>query len=68
MNRMLKVREIARILNVHENTIRRWSNKGIITTYRINCRGDRRFSYADITHFLGDPVEKHSPYYQEENV
>ncbi|HEY86963.1 MAG TPA: helix-turn-helix domain-containing protein [Dehalococcoidia bacterium] len=51
-NTMLNVEEVARILNVHINTVRRWSNNGIIKTYRIGPRGDRRYQYDDVTRFL----------------
>ncbi len=51
-NTMLNVEEIARILNVHINTVRRWSNNGIIKTYRIGPRGDRRFRKEDVALFL----------------
>ena len=49
---MLTVREVARLLHIHSNTVRRWSNQGIIRAYRITRRGDRRFKREDITHFL----------------
>ena len=49
---MLTVREVARLLNIHGNTVRRWSDQGIIRAYRITRRGDRRFRREDITHFL----------------
>lgn len=49
---MLTVREVARLLNVHTNTVRRWSDRGLIRTYRISHRGDRRFRREDITEFL----------------
>ena len=52
MERMLPVREVARLLHVHGNTVRRWSDKGIIRAYRINPRGDRRFSREDIPRIL----------------
>ena len=52
MERMLPVREVARLLYVHGNTVRRWSDKGIIRAYRINHRGDRRFSREDIPRIL----------------
>ena len=51
-NTMLNVEEVARILNVHINTVRRWSNNGMIKTYRIGPRGDRRYQYDDVTNFL----------------
>jgi len=49
---MLTVADVAHLLNVHVNTIRRWSNQGILKGYRISSRGDRRFRQEDITSFL----------------
>lgn len=49
---MLTVSEVAYFLNVHINTVRRWSNQGILKVYRIGSRGDRRFRREDITRFL----------------
>lgn len=49
---MLTASDVARMLNVHINTLRRWSNKGIIKMYRIGPRGDRRFRKEDIASFL----------------
>ncbi|MBN1862369.1 MAG: helix-turn-helix domain-containing protein [Dehalococcoidales bacterium] len=49
---MLTTSEVARLLNVHINTVRRWSNQGVLKTYRIGSRGDRRFLREDITEFL----------------
>ena len=53
-NGMLTVREVARLLNVHINTVRRWNGKGMLKAYRIGPRGDRRFSREDIALFLSD--------------
>ena len=52
VNAMLTISEVAELLNVHINTVRRWSNQGILKTYRIGSRGDRRFRQEDITSFL----------------
>lgn len=49
---MLTVREVAELLHIHCNTVRRWSDRGIIKAYRITNRGDRRFRREDIVHFL----------------
>ena len=51
---LLTVREVARLLHIHSNTVRRWSDRGIIRAYRITSRGDRRFRREDITHFLAE--------------
>ena len=52
MEPMLTVREVARLLHAHPNTVRRWSDRGLIPTYRISHRGDRRFQPEDIARFL----------------
>ena len=52
INGMLTIGEVAQLLNVHINTVRRWSNQGILKAYRIGHRGDRRFREEDITSFL----------------
>jgi len=49
---MLTTSEVARILSVHINTVRRWSNQGILESYRIGSRGDRRFRREDIDNFF----------------
>jgi excisionase family DNA binding protein len=46
--KLLTTKQAAQILNVHENTVRRWSKRGIIKSYRIGSRSDRRFAEADI--------------------
>ena len=59
---MLTVREVSQLLHVHSNTLRRWSDQGIIKAYRIGPRGDRRFRAEDIAVLLlednkGFPIE-----------
>jgi len=54
MDDMLTVREVARFLHVHPNTLRRWSNKGRIRAYRISPRGDRRFKREEIARYLAE--------------
>jgi len=49
---MLTVREVAQLLHVHTNTVRRWSDRGLIRAYRISHRGDRRFRREDVARFL----------------
>ena len=51
-NGLLTARQVARLLNVHVNTVRRWNDRGILKAYRIGARGDRRFNKADIDMFL----------------
>ena len=49
---MMTVREVAQLLHLHTNTVRRWADQGIIRAYRITRRGDRRFRQEDIVRFL----------------
>ena len=51
---LLTVKEVARLLRVHSNTVRRWSDQGLIRAYRVSRRGDRRFKREDIAHFLAE--------------
>jgi len=57
--RMLTVTEVAHLLHVHPNTIRLWSNMGVLKAYRIGKRRDYRFNLADVLTFLhkdGAPI------------
>jgi len=49
---LLTTGEVARLLNVHVNTIRRWTNQGILPAFFLGSRGDRRFRQEDIEAFL----------------
>lgn len=50
--RMLTSTELARFLNIHINTVRRWTDQGLLKSYRIGPRRDRRFSQEDVIRFL----------------
>ena len=45
---LLKVGEVAVALHVHPNTVRRWAESGILLSYRIPGRGDRRFQPSSV--------------------
>jgi|YelNatPaOPRAMG01_1025707.scaffolds.fasta_scaffold27711_2 excisionase family DNA binding protein len=51
-SRMLTVRDIAFVLNVHTNTVRRWQKKGLLQAYSIGPRGNLRFRQEDVLEFL----------------
>jgi diguanylate cyclase (GGDEF)-like protein/excisionase family DNA binding protein len=57
----LSVTKAARLLGVHPNTIRTWSDAGRLRYFRINARGDRRYRLGDLQRFLAaaepHPVE-----------
>ena len=54
---MLTTTDVAKMLHLHHNTVRRWSTRGILKSYRIGPRGDRRFRKEDIEAYLKE--EKH---------
>jgi len=49
---LLTISEAAEFLHVHANTLRRWSDVGLLVSYRISSRGDRRFFKEDLIRFL----------------
>ena len=51
-NKLMTSRGVAKMLNVHINTVRRWSDHGILKGYRVGPRGDRRFEREDIAVML----------------
>jgi diguanylate cyclase (GGDEF)-like protein/excisionase family DNA binding protein len=48
----LSVTKAARLLGVHPNTVRAWSDAGRLRYYRINPRGDRRYRLGDLQRFM----------------
>ena len=49
---ILTTGEVAGCIGVHRNTVRRWAETGILKSYRIGPRRDRRFRREDIDDFL----------------
>lgn len=52
MDLPLTTADVARLLNVHTNTVRRWSDRGVLRAYRIGPRHDRRFRRTDVDIFV----------------
>jgi len=52
LGQMLTTREVACLLHIHHNTVRRWADRGILKAYRITSRSDRHFRKEDILSFL----------------
>jgi excisionase family DNA binding protein len=42
------VKEAAKLLGLHPNTLRDWTNKGHIKFFTLPGRGDRRFFISDL--------------------
>ncbi len=49
---MITVSQVAQMLGVHPNTVRNWSDSGLLKTYRLGYRRDRRFRMEDVTRLL----------------
>ena len=47
MAELMQVREAARVLGVHENTLRRWEERGLLRAVRLPS-GVRRFRPEDV--------------------
>jgi excisionase family DNA binding protein len=52
INRMMTAKEVAAYLRVHINTVRKWSDEGILKSYRVGPRKDRRFDSKDVEYFI----------------
>ncbi len=49
---IMTISEVAYFLRVHPNTIRHWTNKGLLPSFRLGTRRDRRFRREDVENFL----------------
>ena len=52
MAKLMTTGDVAKMLNVHINTVRRWGNNGTLKSIRIGPRQDRRFQRSDIKKML----------------
>lgn len=60
--KLLTASEVSRLLHIHINTVRRWSDNGTLKSYRIGTRGDRRFDKEDVAEFLKMNMTGIKPY------
>lgn len=51
-NNLLTVKQVSDLLNIHPNTLRRWSAEGRIPVVRFSNRRDRRFRKEDVQRYL----------------
>ena len=49
---VLTVSEAAAMLNAHPNSVRRWADMGLLPSFCIGLRGDRRFRVEDIAYLV----------------
>ncbi len=50
--KLLKIREVAEMLGVNPETLRRWDREGRLIAIRMGKRGDRRYKREDISRVL----------------
>lgn len=50
--RLLSGLDVARLLNIHPNTVRRLGDLGAIPYVRVLERGDRRYRFGDVRAYL----------------
>jgi excisionase family DNA binding protein len=58
---LLNVRDTARALGVHENTVRNWEERGILRAVRLPGSGYRRFSAQDIERLRAEMFDQLAP-------
>jgi excisionase family DNA binding protein len=58
---LLNVRDTARMLGVHENTVRNWEERGILRAVRLPGSGYRRFSAQDVERLRAEMLEQLAP-------
>ena len=61
---IFSVAEVASILNVHANTVRKWSDEGRIKSCRVGSRGGRGFTAEDIKDFIDSSLVSPLEFYQ----
>ena len=52
VGKLLTAAEVAEMLHLHVNTVKRLGDRGELPFYRVCKRGDRRFRLDDVMKFL----------------
>jgi hypothetical protein len=58
---LLNVRDTARALGVHENTVRNWEARGILRAVHLPGSGFRRFAIQDVERLRAEMFEQFAP-------
>src|SRR5688572_12460453 len=67
MPELMKVREVARTLGVHENTVRRWEERGLLRAVRLPS-GVRRFRPEDVEAMRAEMFSGFPPLREDDDV
>ena len=54
---LLQVKEVAELLGIHRSTVRIWADSGVLQSFRIGPRSDRRIPLSAIQSMLA-PISK----------
>ncbi len=57
----LSVRETARRLGVHENTVRNWEERGLVRAVKLPGSGYRRFDLAEVERLRNEMLSDLAP-------
>ena len=55
---LLTASEVAEMLHLHVNTVKRLGDRGELPFFRVCRRGDRRFRLTDVMAFLNNSVRR----------
>ncbi len=58
---LMNVRDTARALGVHENTVRNWEARGILRAVHLPGSGFRRFAIQDVERLRAEMFEQFAP-------
>lgn len=58
---LLNVRDTARALGVHENTVRNWEERGLLRAVRLPGSGFRRFATVDVERLRDEMFQQLAP-------
>lgn len=67
VSQLMKVREAARTLGVHENTVRRWEERGLLRAVRLPS-GIRRFRPEDVEAMRAEMFSGFAPLEEADDV
>jgi excisionase family DNA binding protein len=57
----MNVRETAKQLGVHENTVRNWEKSGVLRGFKLPGSGFRRFAREDVERMRREMLETYAP-------
>ena len=46
--KLLSISEVSKIFGIHQDTLRNWEKKGLISPLRVGTRGDRKYRPEDL--------------------